>query len=111
MLQEVSLQRVKNAPASHFMTDYHSSALEKYAEYPLWEKLARSMAYAIKNQDAYDYDGIGGAYQGKGESRRLPPSRCQRRRILGALRKSYASASGRDNRSSAPQGITQKSIK
>lgn len=42
-----------NAPATHFEYDKHSAALGKYSTLPLWEKVARSTAYAIVNQDVF----------------------------------------------------------
>ena len=47
---------------SHFDFDYHYSALNIYNELPHYLKLAKSMAYAISNQDiwAFDYDKLGG---------------------------------------------------
>ena len=46
----------------HFMRDYHGAALGIYKDLPHWEKLARSMAYAVVNQPIYAYheDRIGG---------------------------------------------------
>ncbi len=46
----------------HFMRDYHAAALGAYKDLPHWEKLARSMAYAVVNQPIYAYreDRIGG---------------------------------------------------
>ena len=51
----------ENAPA-HFNKDYHYAGVNLYADLPLWEKLARSMAYAVKNQDVivFDDDRLGG---------------------------------------------------
>lgn len=42
----------QSQPESHFMKDYHSSALTLYKDCPQWEKTARAMAYAIVNQEA-----------------------------------------------------------
>ena len=55
-------QRGQNKPESHFMKDYHASALTLYKDCPQWEKTARAMAYAIVNQDVYICEGdrIGG---------------------------------------------------
>ena len=52
---------LENAPA-HFIKDYHYAGVMLYAELPLWEKIARSMAYAVVNQDVlvYEDDGLGG---------------------------------------------------
>lgn len=61
-MQEVCAKRGLENPPAHFNKDYHYAGVNLYAELPLWEKLARSMAYAIVNQDvlAYDGDGLGG---------------------------------------------------
>lgn len=47
---------------SHFRKDYHYAALNIYHECELWEKAARSMAYAMVNQDIFvdEDDTIGG---------------------------------------------------
>ena len=47
---------------THFMSDLHGAVLGRYKNLPHYEKLARSMAYAIENQPvfAYEGDGIGG---------------------------------------------------
>lgn len=62
-LQAISKVRGK-VPAirPHFMRDYHGAALGEFRDLPHWEKLARSMAFAIENQPIYAYDGdrIGG---------------------------------------------------
>ena len=61
-IEKLCAQRGTEQKPSHFMQDYHSSALTRFASLPLWEKLARSMAYAVENQDAWVYedDRIGG---------------------------------------------------
>lgn len=61
-LEQLSAARGTSGIASHFMRDYHHSAQTMFADCPLWEKLARSMAYAVENQDIYVYedDTIGG---------------------------------------------------
>ncbi len=64
-IKELSLksrERGLSCPSTHFTYDYHSSALGRFAELPHAERLARAMAYAIENQDAFCYegDGIGG---------------------------------------------------
>lgn len=61
-LAKLCAERGTEQKPSHFMQDYHSSALNEFASLPLWEKLARSMAYAIENQDVWAYEGdrIGG---------------------------------------------------
>lgn len=61
-LEKECRQRGQSGIPSHFQADYHSAALTTYADCPLWEKIARSMAYAIENQDLYVYpqDRIGG---------------------------------------------------
>ena len=61
-MQSVCAKRgLENAP-SHFQRDYHYAGAKIYSELPLWEKTARSMAYAVTSMDAlaYDGDGIGG---------------------------------------------------
>ena len=47
---------------THFSVDCHGAALGRFSELPHWEKLAKSMAFAIENQDvfAYENDRIGG---------------------------------------------------
>ncbi len=47
---------------AHFVKDYHYAGLHLYNECELWEKLARSLAYAIVNQDIFvdEADTIGG---------------------------------------------------
>ena len=61
-LAKSGAQRGRENPLTHFNRDYHYAALNLYADLPLWEKLARSMAYAIESQDVWAYaeDGIGG---------------------------------------------------
>ena len=61
-LYELCTERGKRSRPSHFLKDYHSSALDTFADLPHAEKLARAMAYAIVNQDvwAYEGDSIGG---------------------------------------------------
>ena len=61
-LSKLAAERGKSCKPSHFGKDYHHAALNEYASLPHWEKLARSMAYAIVEQDvwAYEGDGIGG---------------------------------------------------
>ncbi|MBR2948286.1 MAG: pyruvate formate lyase family protein [Lachnospiraceae bacterium] len=61
-LEQLSAARGKSGIPSHFTKDYHESAQTLFAACPLWEKLARSMAYAVENQDIYVYedDRIGG---------------------------------------------------
>ena len=52
----------KEGKISHFEFDYNNAGLTMYNNCPTWEKIARSMAYAISNQDiwVYEYDQIGG---------------------------------------------------
>ena len=61
-LEELSRKRGIEGKETHFTADYQKGLLELYAELPTWERIARSMAYAIKNQDVFAYDGdrIGG---------------------------------------------------
>ena len=52
-------------PQSSFNRDLHYAATELYADLPRWEKQARSMAYAVVNQDVHikPYDKIIGKRQ------------------------------------------------
>lgn len=61
-LEKISKARGLEGMPTHFSEDYHSSALGKFADLPIAEKLARAMAYAIENQPVFAYDGdaIGG---------------------------------------------------
>ena len=61
-LYQLSQERGASGQPSHFVRDYHASALGRFADLPHAEKLARAMAYAIENQPvwAYEDDGIGG---------------------------------------------------
>lgn len=61
-LQQLSKEREKKPPCTHFTQDLHDAALGRFKDLPHAEKLARSMAYAIENQTIYAYkgDGIGG---------------------------------------------------
>ena len=61
-IQERCLELGKSGKASHFDYDLHFSANNIYNDLPHGEKLAKSMSYAIANQDiwVYDYDNIGG---------------------------------------------------
>lgn len=61
-LQEESRVRGLSGMPTHFMADLHESVLGRFCNLPHYEKLARSMAYAIVNQPifAYENDGIGG---------------------------------------------------
>ncbi len=70
-LQLESKQRGKEGQKTHFEKDYHTAALTTYKNCPLWEKTARSMAYAITNQEVWAYEGdkIGGrVYYGQDDS-------------------------------------------
>ena len=62
LLQRQCLERGRIGQPSHFAKDCHACALTVFADLPHWEKLARSMAYAIENQDiwVYEDDRIGG---------------------------------------------------
>ena len=46
-----SAEKGTNPPQEHFTYDMHKAAIEKYAHLPRWEKIARSTADAIVNQD------------------------------------------------------------
>lgn len=61
-LEKASALRGKSKPVTHFAVDYHEASLTKFADLELWEKTARSMAYAIENQDVFvdEEDRIGG---------------------------------------------------
>jgi len=61
-LQSVCKQRGKEGKPTHFYKDYHTSGQTTFKNLPLWEKTARSMAFAIENQEvwAYPEDRIGG---------------------------------------------------
>ena len=67
---EIEKRTTDNNPyrtKSHFVKDYHYAGLHLYNECELWEKIARSMAYAIVNQDIFvdESDRIGGrVFQG-----------------------------------------------
>lgn len=50
-LEEISAQRGLSCPPSYFLSTYHKAALTKFHHLPLWEKAARSMAYAVEMQD------------------------------------------------------------
>lgn len=54
--------RGRSGIKAHFQADYHEAALTRFADCPVWEKTARSMAYAIVNQEIYidEQDRIGG---------------------------------------------------
>ena len=78
-------ERGKSNVRSHFNADYHSSALNMFSEYELWEKTAGAMAYAIENQDIYVYpeDRIGGRIYHKNEIKPIaydPDLDCDTRR-------------------------------
>ena len=61
-LQNDCMLRGKAGMPTHFMNDYHSSALNEFRDLEHAEKLARAMAFAIQNQPvfAYEDDRIGG---------------------------------------------------
>jgi len=61
-MEKISRERGISGMPTHFEKDYHSSALGIYKDLPHWERLARSMAYAIENQEVFAYpdDRIGG---------------------------------------------------
>ena len=60
MLFEESRKIAIDPPESSFTRDMNYSALELYNDLPRWEKQARSMAYAVVNQDIHikPYDKI-----------------------------------------------------
>ena len=61
-IQKKCLERGKRGFDTHFGRDYHFSALNLYSDLPHAEKLARAMAYAVKEQPVFAYadDRIGG---------------------------------------------------
>lgn len=71
MIFERSRSIAKNPPQSTFDSDLHSSAMSVYKDLPRWERMARSMAYAIVNQDIYiePYDKIIGRVYYRNEAR------------------------------------------
>lgn len=52
-LEKKSAERGQSGIPSHFLADYHTSALIKFSYCEQWEKAARAMAFAIENQDIY----------------------------------------------------------
>jgi formate C-acetyltransferase len=60
MLFERSRKVAIDPPRNTFNRDLHYAALNIYKDLPVWEKQARAMAYAIKNQEIYiePYDKI-----------------------------------------------------
>ena len=50
-LFQESRKKAEAKPQDHFEYDLYRCATEKYASLPIWEKQARSMADAIRNQD------------------------------------------------------------
>lgn len=61
-LEKTMAERKLKPRSNHFGYDYHSSALGQFKNLELWEKTARSIAYAIVNQDviAFEDDRVGG---------------------------------------------------
>ena len=61
-LEARSAELGRSSPQDHFERDYHYAGTALYAGLPHWEKMARSMAYAVVNQDVlvYEDEGIGG---------------------------------------------------
>ncbi|MBR2650695.1 MAG: hypothetical protein IKD45_03460 [Clostridia bacterium] len=61
-LEALAKERGRAGMPTHFARDLHSAALGEFRDLPHAKKLALSMAYAIKNQPvfAYEGDGIGG---------------------------------------------------
>lgn len=68
---EESRKKAITPPQTSFTYDLHYSANELYASLPRWERQARSMAYAIANQDVFiePYDKIIGRVYYRGEKR------------------------------------------
>ena len=62
LVKRMHARRIGETHPVHFQKDYNEAALTLYRDCPQWEKTARSMAYAIVNQDIYAEaeDGIGG---------------------------------------------------
>ena len=61
-LETLCAQRATEENINHFQNDYHTAALTQFKDLPLWEKAARSMAYAIEQMEVYAHpeDRIGG---------------------------------------------------
>lgn len=70
-LQKDCVVRYKAAPDSDIMPEYHTSARERFAHLPQWEKAARAMAHAISNIPVivYPEDGLGGRIYHKRRTR------------------------------------------
>jgi len=68
-LEKECAKRGESGIKSHFQADCHAAALTQYSDLEQWEKIARSMAYAIVNQDIYvdAEDRIGGRTYHKDE--------------------------------------------
>lgn len=74
-LFEESRKKAIASPSNSFVSDFHYAARNKYADLPLWEKIARSMADAVVNQPIYiDEDDklIGRVYYAKGQNAENP---------------------------------------
>lgn len=71
MIFEESRKKAITPPQNTFNYDIHSSALGIYKDLPRWEKQARAMAYAVKNQTVYvePYDKIIGRVYYYGEKK------------------------------------------
>jgi len=71
MLFEESRKKAINPPVTSFTYDIHYAAQNLYSDLPKWEKQARSMAYAIANQEVFiePYDKIIGRVYYRGEKR------------------------------------------
>ncbi len=71
MVFEESRKKAIAPPQTSFAYDIHYAALHLYSELPKWEKQARSMAYAVTNQEVFiePYDKIIGRVYYRGEKR------------------------------------------
>lgn len=70
-IEKCTINNNKYRTKPHFIEDYNHAALNIYSQCELWEKIARSMAYAIVNQDIFidEKDTIGGrVFQGYGSN-------------------------------------------
>ena len=61
-LEKDALSRGAKGTPSHFQADLHTAAQTDFADFPQWEKIARSMSFALSNQDVHVCEGdrIGG---------------------------------------------------
>ncbi len=60
MLEQACKEKGQKQPETHFQVDYHYAGNHLYSDLEKWEKLARSMQYALVNQDVWiePYDKI-----------------------------------------------------